>query len=257
MSTEGAGHMPIAGSRLVDSVGMQLVHDWIRSLKSPAASPRDPISDTAAPVATMLADSRSALALVYHATFGPPAQRDEAAAAANRSTNALVRDLFQRLLPPNRRRQTLGAEFDPRLVLSLPGDMARGREVFIGAAQCSRCHRTSGGEGRAFGPDLAGLSRKYSRAQLLDEIRFPSRTIAPEFKLTTITLRDDTELSGFVIQRSTEECVLCDETLAERRVKLVDVKETRESLLSAMPEGLLAPLTAQETADLVEYLHRQ
>jgi hypothetical protein len=33
-----------------------------------------------------------------------------------------------------------------------------------------------------------------------------------------------------------------------------EVKETRESTLSAMPEGLLAPLTAQEAADLLEYL---
>jgi len=41
----------------------------------------------------------------------------------------------------------------------------------------------------------------------------------------------------------------------DHQMKLSEVKTSRESALSAMPEGLLAPLTAQEAADLLEYLH--
>ena len=37
------------------------------------------------------------------------------------------------------------------------------------------------------------------------------------------------------------------------RLKTAGLKESRESTLSAMPEGLLAPLTAQEAADLLEF----
>jgi len=37
-------------------------------------------------------------------------------------------------------------------------------------------------------------------------------------------------------------------------VKLTDAKDSRESTVSAMPEGLFAPLTAQEAADLIAYL---
>jgi putative heme-binding domain-containing protein len=99
-----------------------------------------------------------------------------------------------------------------------------------------------------------GIGIKYPRAQLLEQILFPSRVVAPEHKTTTVTLRDDTELNGFVLMRTAMELVLRDETLTEHTVKLADVKETRESTLSAMPEGLLAPLTAQEAADLLEYL---
>ena len=110
------------------------------------------------------------------------------------------------------------------------------------------------GAGRAFGPELTGVARKYPPAQLLEQIVVPSKIIAPEFKTTTITLRDDTELSGFVRGRTATELVLRDETLAEHRLKLADVKDTRESALSAMPEGLLASLTAQEAADLLAYL---
>ena len=98
------------------------------------------------------------------------------------------------------------------------------------------------------------MGRKYSRAQLLEQILLPSKLIAPEFKTTTVILRDDTELNGFVFKTSADEFFLRDESLAERRIKRSDVKESRESLLSAMPEGLLAPLTAQEAADLLEFL---
>jgi putative heme-binding domain-containing protein len=105
-----------------------------------------------------------------------------------------------------------------------------------------------------FGPDLTGIGRKYARAVLLEQILFPSKVVAPEHKTTTVTLRDDTELNGFVLKRTADELLLRDETLTEHPLKLSDVRETRESTLSAMPEGLLSPLTAQEAADLLEYL---
>jgi len=179
--------------------------------------------------------------------------RSEVAAAAAIHTNALIRDLFQRLLPPDRRRPTLGSDFDPKNVLALKGLAARGKELFLGVSQCARCHVCEGA-GRAFGPDMTGVGRKFTREQLLEQILRPSKVIAPEFKTTLLTLRDGTELSGFVLRRMEAELVLRDETLVDRRVKLGDIQESRESVLSAMPEGLLAPLTAQEVADLLEYL---
>ena len=129
----------------------------------------------------------------------------------------------------------------------------RGRDLFAGVSQCARCH-TCAGTGRAFGPDLTGIGKKYDRAPLLDHILSPSKFIAPEFKTVSLALRDGTELSGFVLQRTAAELVLRDETLKEHTLKLSDVKEQHESTLSAMPEGLLAPLTEQEAADLLEFL---
>ena len=122
-----------------------------------------------------------------------------------------------------------------------------------GVSQCARCH-VCDGTGRNFGPDLTGISRKWSRGQLLEQIIHPSKLVAPEFKTTIVTLKDDTELSGFVLRRTVDEIRLRDEMLTERTFKAGEIKETRESALSAMPEGLLAPLTAHEAADLLEYL---
>ena len=137
--------------------------------------------------------------------------------------------------------------------MALTGQAARGKELFLGLAQCSHCHQ-HGGQGRAFGPVLDKLSAKYSLAQLLEQILQPSKTIAPEFHTTIITLRDDSERSGFIIQRSPTALVLRDENLIEHRIALSDIKQTHVSNVSAMPEGLFASMTAQEAADLLAFL---
>jgi putative heme-binding domain-containing protein len=269
INTEGSGRMPHIGSRLVDEAAVRLMRDWIRSLPAKAGNDADALAahkiaeENAASlgrlqgetrrqeIAKLLASMNGCLALICEAT--EPALRDSVAAASSAHTNALVRDLFQRLLPPDQRRQILGGDFNPQIVLAISGNSARGRDLFLGMSQCSRCH-VCNGAGRTFGPDLTGIGRKYTRAVLLEQILLPSKVVAPEHKTTTVTLRDDTELNGFVLRRTADELLLRDQTLTEHTLKLTDVKESRESTLSAMPEGLLAPLTAQEAADLLEYL---
>ncbi len=273
IASEGAGRMPHIGSRLVDPEGFRLIRDWIESLDPTDATGTAPDSRAAATlraeiqrqraavsgsnpeaaIAALLATGNGSLALLDALPDEPPSVRATAARLANSHTNLLVRDLFQRLLPPEQRRVTLGPE--PRIdsILALTGDPARGRALFAGAAQCSSCHPAATG-GRAFGPNLAGLGRKYSRAQILEQILVPSKIVAPEFKLVTIVTRDDRELNGFIVSRSPTELRLKDQNLVEHRLPLAAIAEQRESALSAMPEGLLAPLTAQEAADLLEHL---
>jgi glucose/arabinose dehydrogenase/cytochrome c553 len=315
--TEGAGHMPQIGPRLADDTGARVVFDWIQSMEKKNASREDPVSarrllelnaalqeqftrlGREAGVAQLklvqdiLGSMNGALGLLdVVSRIGSEARkgarragpldftfRNRVVAIASTHTNALVRDLFQRFLPPDKRRQTLGGDIHPPSILALKGNADRGRASFTGAAQCARCH-ACGGEGRAFGPDLSGIGRKYSRADLLEHILQPSRFIAPEFRTLLVTLRDDTELTGFVVQSSpgradspppgalsgpgaasaaqagADEFILRDQSLVEHRIRRSEVKESRESTLSAMPDGLLAPLTAQEAADLIEFLFR-
>jgi putative heme-binding domain-containing protein len=264
ISTEGAGRMPHIGSRLVDLEGTQLIRDWIQELGGQKRGPNSfaQLSNPSPALATM----NGALSLLDFLTTagrkpmtnateaaGYSRVRGETMVEASSHTNALVRDLFQHLLPADQRRQTLGAEIQPATILSLTGNRERGRELFAGASQCARCHVCETA-GRAFGPTLTGIARKYNRAQLLDHILQPSKEIAPEYKTVAVTLADDTEVTGFVIQRLPSGLILRDETLTDHLLKFSSLKESRNSALSAMPEGLLAPLTAQETADLVEYL---
>ncbi len=254
ISTEGSGHMPHIGSRLADEQGLGLVRDWIRTLPAKATGTSKLAKDIDTALQTkdhaiLLSSMNGALALA--SSISSPGFRVPPAALAH--TNALVRDLFQRFLPLEQRRQTLGYEFEPGIILALRGDLARGRELFGGAAQCASCH-VAAGAGRDFGPELNGLQAKYDRAQLLDQILNPSKSVAPEFKLFSLTLRDDAELNGFVRRRTATELVLRDASLTDHVIPLASIKESRASAISPMPEGMLAPLTAQEAADLLEFL---
>jgi len=268
ISTEGAGHMPQIGPRLVDPVGVAAVRDWIASLP-PASARNEPVhspefarqrtailegpteAQRAEASARLLGSMNGALALVDWCAGQAPGPLLEAARTAARShTNVLVRDLLQRLLPPAQRRQTLGTDLRPEAILEVAGDAARGRELFHGVAQCAQCHVCEG-RGRLFGPDLAAIGGKYQRAALLEQILAPSKVVAPEYKICELTLRDDSELRGFILRRTATELVLRDEAAAEHTVKLSEVKETRESNLSAMPGGLLGHVTAQQAADLL------
>ncbi len=242
VATEGAGHMPAIGTRTVDDAGVKLLRDWIANMAKPGQSPA---SGTAG----------SALASAADWATLDAALRARALKDAQASTNAMVRDLFQRFLPPEQRRRTLGLDFAPNEVLLLRGDAARGRNVFLAesGAQCVRCHR-SHGAGRDFGPDLTDIGRKYDRATLLTHIRQPNLLVAPEHRTHSVMLRDDTELVGFLRKRTATEILLHLEDGTDRQVPLAQVASTRESALSAMPEGLLGVLTAQEVADLLEFL---
>ena len=132
-----------------------------------------------------------------------------------------------------------------------PADLKNGKDQF--EKQCALCHRFAD-KGRDFGPDLTDIRRKYDRATLLTHIRQPNLVVAPEHRTHSVTLLDDTELTGFLKKRTATELLLKLEDGTERRVPLTQVASNRESALSAMPEGLLTALTAQEVADLLEFL---
>jgi len=252
--TEGAGHMPAIGSRTVDAAGVKLLWNWIAQLRVEPWMSGDsdsPLSETSQAMAL-------ALAMTGDEAVGPNLKLVAHHTAPTNSpyaTNAFVRDLFSRFLPPEQRRRTLALDFAPNEVLALKGDAARGRGIFLAESggQCVRCHRVRG-EGRDFGPDLTDIRRKYDRATLLTHVRQPNLLVAPEHRTHSVILRDDSELTGFLKKRSTTELLLRLEDGTERRVPMTQVATARESALSAMPEGLLAALTAQEAADLLEFL---
>ena len=257
--------MPQIGSRLVDETGVQIVMDWLASLPSDQPDPtRDELNRQAAEtvaeptkdrITTLLSSTRSSLALMHAALQSPQSEttRTKTAQVAKEHDNVLVRELFQHWLTPDERRDTLGSDIQAQVVLKLQGDAARGQELFFGASQCFTCHQLNG-QGRAFGPDLIQSAARYDRTALLDHILNPSKTVAPEYRTVSITLNDDTEVSGLVLEKSETETILIDAALNEHRIKNDQIFDRFESSLSAMPEGLLATLTAQEAADLLDYL---
>ena len=91
----------------------------------------------------------------------------------------------------------------------MKGDAERGRKIFFqpGGAQCNTCHRIAG-EGRDFGPDLSQIGKKYTRAQLLENILEPSKAIDPKFVAYSLECKDGEAHTGFLIRRDSTEAVI-------------------------------------------------
>jgi len=282
VSSLGPAHMPRIGSRVISEAALNLLYDWIKQMPPKAATNITGEAaarkieeangklvnelragsialptERAESIGRLLSSTLGALALLREInvkTLNPPLQ-NEAIARGTTHTNALVRDLFERFVPEEKRVKRLGLDIKPGEILALKGDAARGEKIFFaeGGAQCSQCHRLHG-QGRDYGPDLGRIGQKYTRAQLLDNILDPSKTIDPSFATYQVEAKNDLSYSGFVIRKTDVEVVLKDPNLNEVRVRLDDVKTMQPSKLSAMPEGLLQNLTAQEAADLLEFL---
>jgi putative heme-binding domain-containing protein len=265
ISTEGAGHMPQIGSRLVDKEGVAIVMEWLSSLSdqnsdstktnliaSAKAAVQAPSKDH---IKSLLKNTRGSLALMQAGleTTGDSRFRKTTAQLAKAHDNVFVRELFQHWLPANERRKTLGSEIEPAHILALTGDPSRGQELFFGASQCATCHRVNG-LGSHFGPDLVQSAIRYNREALLDHILNPSKTVDPTYQAVSITLEDDTEYTGLIREQTEREILLVDSALNEHRIPKAKIFDRFESSLSAMPEGLLAPLTTQEAADLISFL---
>ena len=279
ISKLGKGHMPYIGSRVIDERGTKVIHDWIKSLPAntatnqskgtfeaialvrenqlrQAAELKSPSSaqKAEAVIDDLLKSPSGALVLLRHVENGgiSAAARAVVVAKAGAAADRQIADLFERYIPEEQRAKTLGADIQPDAILSLKADAVRGQKVFT-SAQCVTCHKLAG-EGREFGPDLSQIAKKYNRAQILENILRPSQTIDPKFMGYVLDETNGESVTGFIVSRSASKIVMKDVTGAEIRIAGGNVAKLTAQNLSLMPEGLLANLTAQEAADLIEFL---
>jgi putative heme-binding domain-containing protein len=80
--------------------------------------------------------------------------------------------------------------------------------------------------------------------------------VASEFALHQIETRDGLQHAGFVVSRDSQNLRLQVQGGGGTTLPLDTVTTDTVSPVSAMPEGLLDALTAQEVADLLAYLSR-
>ena len=138
-------------------------------------------------------------------------------------------------------------------------DFEKGRELFA-AAGCYACHRFQN-QGGMTGPDLSTAGRRYSIRDLLDQVINPSKVINDQFSSVMVLTDDGVLHTGVIVnlgvRRDGGAIVLnTDLTNPNQRVTIdrSTIEEIAVSKTSAMPAGLLAPLTEEEIQDLVAYL---
>jgi putative heme-binding domain-containing protein len=278
MSKLGYARMPYIGSQLVDSAGVALVAEWIRTLPTDAAAPvSSPLTGNStehmalaqvaakstarderdSAIRTLLNSTESALALAgqLHQQLVLLEAFETAAALGSAAPTSDVRGLFETFIPESKRRATLGANIDPQIILSRQGDKQRGKLIFFSdGARCRACHEIDE-PNQSLGPTLQEINKKYSRpAELLQQVLQPSLKIDDPFAAYAVLTTDGRAINGLLAEQTDKEVVLktADKKLA--RIARGSIAEMQKSPLSLMPDRILSDLTAQEAADLFEYI---
>lgn len=253
MAKHGRDRMPQIGSEVPDEMGLDLIAQWIASLKS------DEVIRFVVDADSTLIDPRDALFLARKLGRGElkTPQREQVLATASKLPAGLTRDLFEGYFPDDPQRRKLGSNPRPQGILSLKGNATAGEKLFWSeAVNCGKCHQV-GKRGVAVGPELSTIGKLRTREDLLASLLTPSRRIEPKFATYLVLTTDGRSLSGVVTKRDESGVVLRDAQGKEISLSASDVEELRPSHVSLMPEGQLSGLTAQEAADLLEYLTHQ
>jgi putative heme-binding domain-containing protein len=142
----------------------------------------------------------------------------------------------------------LGADFKA-------GNSQRGANLYE-SLQCNNCHGggvTPGREGRFFGPDLAGATRRLTRPELADSIVYPSKQVADRFRAYEVTLKDGGSFTGFITEQNNDSVTLVDREQL-RRLARSSIRSIAPQSVSLMPERLLNGLSDQDISDLMAFL---
>jgi putative heme-binding domain-containing protein len=259
----GRGRMPHIGSELIDERGVELIGAWIDRLKhdgtmnaSTQQRDREKTFDRNS-VERSFGSWREAhdLARAVAGAKLPDEVRDRALTLAAAHGDRFIRDLFEGYQPIDRRVQSIGVNPNMSALLALKGEPTRGYELFWNAAglQCRTCHQING-VGGSVGPDLSDIGAKRSKAELLESMLEPSKKVEPAFTSYLAQLRDGSTTQGVRVKTDERTTTLRGAKNELIELKLEEIESIKPSTKSIMPEGLMKDLTADQAADLLEYL---
>jgi putative heme-binding domain-containing protein len=130
------------------------------------------------------------------------------------------------------------------------GDPRRGQTVFRNL--CAQCH-TIYGEGGTVAPDITANGRA-SFDQLLSNVFDPSLLIGPAYQGVTVVTKDGRNLTGLIAEDNEQRVVIRMPGEGEETIPRNNVKYTRLSKLSMMPEAIETFVDRKDLADLFAFL---
>ena len=133
------------------------------------------------------------------------------------------------------------------------GNARNGRNIFLynSTAQCVRCHGL-GDETGTVGPPLRQIGGALTREQLLQALIEPSARLAPGFGSVKITLKDNQEITGILMEETPEELILKTAEAEPMEIPVSRISK-RQNLPSGMPP-MRTLLSKREIRDMIEFL---
>jgi putative heme-binding domain-containing protein len=153
-------------------------------------------------------------------------------------------------LPPARNNEKLPPISE---LVKMKGDALRGAKVFAEVGTCAKCHKVNGA-GKDVGPDLSAIGGKLSREAFFESVLYPSAGISHNYETYLLQLDSGNTVSGVVTSQTAESVTLVTQDAITRTFKRSEIERMAKSNISMMPADLQKVMSAQELADVVEYM---
>ena len=139
-------------------------------------------------------------------------------------------------------------------VLKHEGNAKTGMRLFEHDSRlaCATCHRITGME--RSGPNLDGIGDKYTRAQLVEHILDPSKSIAPGYEQTVILRRDGRVITGRLERNTKVHVRIIDNKGKQTGMHPAQIEQMKTVETSLMPKDSVGQISPDEFADLLAYL---
>jgi len=271
----GSGRMPRLASTEVDRTGVALIHDWVNQLPNESTAESAAVlnatnsrnlqqlrdaesgSEYSSILNQLLSSTTGALVLLRSVDRGelPASTMSATIQTAARHENSSVRDLFERFLATEDRVKRLGSVVRAEQIHSMTGDPVRGEYLFFEAedVSCRNCHRIKQ-RGKEVGPDLTTIGKKLTRDQLLESVLEPSKRIDEKYITYLAETSEGLVVTGLLVSKEEKEVVLKDAQGKLQRIPANNIEQFVPQQKSLMPDLLFRDMTAQQVADLLEYL---
>lgn len=129
------------------------------------------------------------------------------------------------------------------------GDVMRGKQIYV-KTSCIACHSGS----RALGPDLRGITGRFSREDLFAAMVRPSKDVSSRYRTLQLRTRRGKTYQGVIVYEAVDSVIVQTGPAQTVRLKYSDIEQRQILTTSLMPVGLLDRLKDEEIVDLYAYL---
>jgi putative heme-binding domain-containing protein len=136
---------------------------------------------------------------------------------------------------------------------SVPGDPARGHDLFFGKAGCSACHQIAG-RAQFVAGDLGGFARDHPADEIRDTVLRPAG--APQEAVTAVA-RDGRKFSGMIRNEDNTSLQLQDDDGRFYLLMKSSLVSVQRKIGDPMPVDYGQRLSSTELDDLVGYVLRE
>ena len=134
---------------------------------------------------------------------------------------------------------------------ALTANGEEGKKIFTSI--CATCHKVNN-SGYDFGPALTEIGSKLPKESLLESMVNPSAGIGFGYEGWELKMKDGSTMSGIIASKTETDIDLKFPGGSKKQIKTADVKTLSQMKQSMMTEGLYENLSAQDMANLLEYL---